>query len=390
MFLRQKLFGKPVQQAAATSAKSVSNKVVSAPAFRSVSQHLKAFATIDPNNLSKSDKGFNLVKGEWTSTKQYMDLVDPLNGGTMIRVPDTSLDEIDPFVESLQECPKTGLHNPFKNKERYLMLSEVNRKVVECMHDPEVFDFFVRCIQRTAPKSKAQTSAELAVTVDFFENFCGDRVRFLAHSVRQPGDHLGQFNTSYRFPFGPVGVITPFNFPIEIPVLQMMGALYMGNKPLVKGDSRTSIVLEQWVRMLHHCGMPKEDLDFIHADGPVMEKILKQADAKMTLFTGSSTVGEHLVKALKGKVKLEDGGYDWKILGPDVPRRQEDIDFVAYTCDQDAYAHTGQKCSAQSVMFMHRNWRKTGLIEKMKEQASKRSLDNLTIGPVLTWNNERI
>ena len=217
--MRQKLFGKPVQQAAATSAKSVSNKVVSAPAFRSVSQHLKAFATIDPNNLSKSDKGFNLVKGEWTSTKQYMDLVDPLNGGTMIRVPDTSLDEIDPFVESLQECPKTGLHNPFKNKERYLMLSEVNRKVVECMHDPEVFDFFVRCIQRTAPKSKAQTSAELAVTVDFFENFCGDRVRFLAHSVRQPGDHLGQFNTSYRFPFGPVGVITPFNFPIEIPVL---------------------------------------------------------------------------------------------------------------------------------------------------------------------------
>jgi 1-pyrroline-5-carboxylate dehydrogenase len=130
-----------------------------------------------------------------------------------------------------------------------------------------------------------------------------------------------------------VGVITPFNFPIEIPVLQMMGALYMGNKPLVKGDSRTSIVLEQWIRMLHHCGMPKEDLDFIHADGPVMEKILKQADAKMTLFTGSSRIGEHLVKSLKGKVRLEDGGYDWKILGPDVPKRQEDIDFVAYTCD---------------------------------------------------------
>ena len=164
----------------------------------------------------------------------------------------------------------------------------------------------------------------------------------------------------------------------------------MGNKPLVKGDSRTSIVLEQWIRMLHHCGLPKEDLDFIHCDGPVMERILKQADAKMTLFTGSSRVGEHLVKALRGKVRLEDGGYDWKILGPDIPRRQEDIDFVAYTCDQDAYAHTGQKCSAQSVMFMHRNWRKTGLIDKMRDQAAKRSLENLTIGPVLTWNNDKI
>ena len=163
MFLRQKLFGKPIQQAAKTSAKSISESssrtskaVMQAPAFRSASSsHLKAFATIDPNNLSQSDKGFNLVGGQWTSTKQYMDLIDPLKGGTMIRIPDTQTDEIDPFVASLQECPKTGLHNPFKNKERYLMLSEVNRKVVECMHDPEVFDFFVRCIQRTAPKSKA-------------------------------------------------------------------------------------------------------------------------------------------------------------------------------------------------------------------------------------------
>jgi len=212
--------------------------------LRSISKHLKAFATVDPNNLSASDKGFNLVQGEWRSPNHYMDLIDPLNGGTMLKIPNTQLDEISPFVESLAAVPKSGLHNPFKNKERYLMLSEVNRRVVECMHDPEVFQFFVKCIQRVTPRSDAQASAELKVTVDFLENFCGDRVRFLAHSIRQPGDHAGQFNTSYRFPYGGVGVITPFNFPIEIPVLQFMGALFMGNKPLVKGDSRTSIVLE--------------------------------------------------------------------------------------------------------------------------------------------------
>jgi 1-pyrroline-5-carboxylate dehydrogenase len=100
----------------------------------------------------------------------------------------------------------------------------------------------------------------------------------------------------------------------------MMGALYMGNKPLVKPDTRTSIALEQWVRMLHHCGLPKEDLDFMHSDGPIMERVLKQADARMTLFTGSSRVGDHLAKALIGRVRLEDGGYDWKVLGPDVPK----------------------------------------------------------------------
>lgn len=270
------------------------------------------------------------------------------------------------------------------------MLGEVNRKVVDTMSDPQVFDFFVHCIQRCAPKSRAQTAAELQVTVDFFKNFCGDRVRFLANGDRVPGDHAGQNNTGYRWPFGPVACITPFNFPIEIPVLQVMGALYMGNKPVLKGDTRTNFVLEQWVRMMHYCGLPKEDLDFLYADGPVMENILVKGEVRNTLFTGSSKVGEHLAKKLHGKVKLEDGGFDWKVLGPDVPKQKNMVDYVAYVCDQDAYAHSGQKCSAQSIMFMHRNWRKTGLLDKMAEQASKRSLKDLTIGPVLTWNNERI
>jgi len=37
-----------------------------------------------------------------------------------------------------------------------------------------------------------------------------------------------------------VAIITPFNFPLEIPVLQLMGALYMGNKPVLKVDSKVS------------------------------------------------------------------------------------------------------------------------------------------------------
>ena len=85
----------------------------------------------------------------------------------------------------------------------------------------------------------------------------------------------------------------------------MMGALYMGNKPVVKGDTRANIVLEQWIRMLHYCGLPKEDMDFLYADGPIMEKILTKGNVRNTLFTGSSHIGEHLAKKLSGKIKLE-------------------------------------------------------------------------------------
>ena len=74
-----------------------------------------------------------------------------------------------------------------------------------------------------------------------------------------------------------------------------------------------------------------------------------------------------------GKVRIEDAGFDWKILGPDVG----DVDYVAWQCDQDAYASSGQKCSAQSILFMHENWKSTGILDKIKDgvQTQRERLD---------------
>ena len=46
-------------------------------------------------------------------------------------------------------------------------------------------------------------------------------MRFLSRSFAAPGDHPGQQSAGYRWPYGPVGLITPFNFPLEIPALQV-------------------------------------------------------------------------------------------------------------------------------------------------------------------------
>jgi len=102
-------------------------------------------------------KGMNLVEGEWTSTAKTTDIIDPLTGKAMIQVPDTGANnnakELEPFIDGLLCTPKHGLHNPIKNKERYLMLGQVMRKTAEILHDPEVMEFFVRCTQRCVPKS---------------------------------------------------------------------------------------------------------------------------------------------------------------------------------------------------------------------------------------------
>ncbi|KAM7471388.1 hypothetical protein LguiA_009571 [Lonicera macranthoides] len=287
----------------------------------------------------------------------------------------------------------------------YLMYGDISAKAAYMLSLPEVSDFFTRLIQRVAPKSYQQALGEVYVTRKFLENFSGDQVRFLARSFAVPGNHLGQQSHGFRWPYGPVAIITPFNFPLEIPVLQLMGALYMGNKPILKVDSKDFErhcrlkpeeavlkrkveaelqVMEQMLRLLHDCGLPMEDVDFINSDGKTMNKILLEANPRMTLFTGSSRVADKLAVDLKGRIKLEDAGFDWKILGPDV----QEEDYVAWVCDQDAYACSGQKCSAQSMLFMHENWSKTSLINKLNNLAARRKLDDLTVGPVLTFTTE--
>lgn len=106
----------------------------------------------------------------------------------------------------------------------------------------------------------------------------------------------------------------------------------------------------------------------------------------MTQFTGSSRVAEKLSRETAGKVKIEDAGFDWKILGPDV----SNVEYVAWQSDMDAYACSGQKCSAQSILFMHENWTKTDFLDRIKALAARRKLDDLTVGPVMTHTTENI
>lgn len=212
----------------------------------------------------------------------------------------------------------------------------------------------------------------------------------MARGFNNPGDHNGQQSQGYRWPYGPVCIITPFNFPIEISILQLMGALFMGNKVLLKVDSKVAGAVQEFIRLLLACGMPQGDVIFVNTNGENMEYLLTQCNLRMTLFTGSSKVSEKLAKLLHGRIKVEDAGFDWKILGPDVPSDANEVDIVARISDQDAYALSGQKCSAQSVLFAHKNWIDAKFLDKLKALADKRSIKDLTISPVMTWTNKKI
>ena len=105
---------------------------------------IPSWATADPSKMSAADPaiGMNLVGGVWKSGDSYskglLELQDPLSGGTMMKVPNPTETEVDDYITRMKDCPRSGLHNPIKNPERYTMLGDVMAKGAKELRKPEV------------------------------------------------------------------------------------------------------------------------------------------------------------------------------------------------------------------------------------------------------------
>jgi 1-pyrroline-5-carboxylate dehydrogenase len=125
----------------------------------------------------KQYKLSNFINGEWRKTAKYEEFPDPLRGGKFMDVPLTEKPEMTDIIQSMRSCPRSGLHNPFKNIDRYLLYGQICRKVAEALHNPEIFNHFVKLIGRVMPKSEHESFKEMKVSRAFFENFSGDNVK---------------------------------------------------------------------------------------------------------------------------------------------------------------------------------------------------------------------
>ena len=121
---------------AATSAfrsRSVSATARSGLLRRSLSA-LPSWATLDPASLGSNPEPYavsNLVNGSWSSSQTSLVIPNPMDRDAppVCTVPDTQGDELGPFIQSMKSVPKSGVHNPLKNVERYLQFGEISRLV---------------------------------------------------------------------------------------------------------------------------------------------------------------------------------------------------------------------------------------------------------------------
>ena len=101
----------------------------------------------------------NLVNGNWVKAKSTITIPHPMDcdAHPIFAIPDTTSEELGPFIESLKSVPKSGVHNPLKNPNRYVEYGEISRKVSVSLDSQHLLHFIaLKAKNRLAWKHRAK------------------------------------------------------------------------------------------------------------------------------------------------------------------------------------------------------------------------------------------
>jgi aldehyde dehydrogenase (NAD+) len=147
-------------------------------------------------------------------------------------------------------------------------------------------------------------------------------------------------------PLGVVGLISPWNFPVAIPVWKLAPALITGNTAVLKPSPLTPMTAAALVGGLEEVGVPRGVVNLVHGDSEPAVEIVGNARINGVSFTGSTKVGKAIARAAADrllKVQLELGGKN-----PQIVLEDADLDLALDGVMAGAFGSTGQRCTATS------------------------------------------
>jgi malonate-semialdehyde dehydrogenase (acetylating)/methylmalonate-semialdehyde dehydrogenase len=166
------------------------------------------------------------------------------------------------------------------------------------------------------------------------------------------GDYSDQVSTdvdtfSFREPLGVVAGITPFNFPVMVPMWMHPVAIACGNsfvlKPSERDPSASLLVAELWKR----AGLPDGVFNVVHGDKETVDALLDHPDIAAVSFVGSTPIAQYIHQrgtASGKRVQALGGAKNHAIILPDA-----DVDFAADHLAAAAFGSAGERCMAISA-----------------------------------------
>jgi len=214
--------------------------------------------------------------------------------------------------------------------------------------------------------------------------FTAEGIRFFAELADKHGgevaatrsDHLGMTITE---PYGVIGAIAPWNFPLVMASWKIAPAMAAGNAVVLKPSEMTPFSILRLAELAIQAGVPAGIFNVIQGDGRLTgDALCRHPKVAKVTFTGSTATGAAIMRACADSgtkpVTLELGGKSPQIVFADAP----DLDKTARTIAGAISGNAGQVCVAGSRLIVQR-----GVAERLME-GIRRHFDGLRAGP--TWS----
>lgn len=242
-----------------------------------------------------------------------------------------------------------------------------------------------QAIAREVGKPIGEARGEVGRCVAILRYYAGECVREVGSVV--PALTAGSLQFSLRQPVGPCVLITPWNFPMAIPLWKAAPALAYGNTVVLKPSELSPYCAQLLAETAHAAELPAGVFNVLQGTGAgVGAALLEGGGAKALSFTGSQKVGMMLAEAAaRANIKFqgEMGGKNVAIVAHDA-----NLDQAAALIAGGAFRFAGQKCTATSRVVVDRRVA-AELIGKLREQIAKLPLAPVTdaacaIGPLIS------
>jgi len=275
------------------------------------------------------------IAGEWTegTGNEFHELRSPGTGEHIANVPLASPADIDRAVAAARTATEDMRHwSAFERADMCLRIAAAIEPMVD-----EIAR--IQTLEQGKPYH-AESLDDIAEANQYFYNAAEDAKRLSGEVIPASDRHKRMF--TFRRPVGVWAAITPWNFPVTIPLEYVGPGLATGNAVIVKPPEFTSWSLLKLAEAIEEAGVPKGAVSIIPGGASVGEYLVKHAGIDAIGFTGSSATGKKILSQMGIKRSIMEMSGN----GPTIVTDDANLQAAASLAVYGAYYNAGQVCCA--------------------------------------------
>lgn len=320
--------------------------------------------------IMKYEKVRNFYNGEFveSSSDVYLDVISPIDGNLLSRVPMSTAYELDEAVVSAKRVFENWGKMPIKErvqvffKYRYLLERD--------------FDELTALVSEENGKTLGEARAEVEKSIELTEFACS-MPQLVAGEILEVS--RGVECRTEHFPLGVVASIVPFNFPLMVPNWTMPNALVLGNTMIMKPSELVPLSVAKITELLKEAGLPDGVFNVVNGGKEIVEAICGHPDIEAVSFVGSTKVAKIVYRKSTDNLKrcIALGGAKNHLFV--LPDANPTMTATNVTASMTGCA--GQRCMAASAMLA------VGEVDSIIDQIcseAKKVIPGVNLGAVIS------